>query len=383
MRGLRERHDVAILSFVNPQEPYDVESVREICRVVDVVPRIVFNPTRSRAIAAYLHASPRSQVDTYSRAFAGRLSAEIRTGCYDAIVASQMGTIEYGLQATGLPRVLDEIELGGFRDKGLEQPSTLRQIRRGLTWAKLTRYLRNLLPRYDAVTTASSIEMKHVLSVVPKYSGLHVVPNGVDTVRLRPNPATRDAGSLIYNGALTFGANYDAMRYFVGDIWPLILSSWQDNLSTCVPVPSLRITGSAKGVDLAPFGSPGVTFTGYVDDVAHEVSSASVCVVPLRVGGGTRLKILEAMALGTPVVATSKGAEGLDVTHGENILIADKPKDFAEHVLHLLSDDDRCRQIARSARTLVEARYDWGMIGQQFCNLVESVAAQKTVESSA
>jgi glycosyltransferase involved in cell wall biosynthesis len=97
-------------------------------------------------------------------------------------------------------------------------------------------------------------------------------------------------------------------------------------------------------------------------------------VIPIRQGGGTRLKILEAMALGTPVVSTTKGAEGLAVTRGKEILIADAPNDFAAQVVRLLQDLTLHRQLARNARRLVEEHYDWNEIGQRFVDLVEETA---------
>jgi glycosyltransferase involved in cell wall biosynthesis len=120
-----------------------------------------------------------------------------------------------------------------------------------------------------------------------------------------------------------------------------------------------------------------VRLTGFVEDVRLPVAGASVHVAPIRWGGGTRLKILEAMALGTPVVATSKGAEGLDVTRDRHIVIADEPSEFAVQVLRLLRDPNLRDDLARKGRALVEERYDWRAIGQRFVGLVEKVALQR------
>jgi glycosyltransferase involved in cell wall biosynthesis len=114
-----------------------------------------------------------------------------------------------------------------------------------------------------------------------------------------------------------------------------------------------------------------VRLTGYVDDVRPWVQASRVCVVPLRQGGGTRIKILEAMALGTPVIATSKGMEGLDVVAGEHLLVADEPADFARQTLRLLRDEALARSLAERARELVVEHYDWRAIGRDFVDLVE------------
>jgi glycosyltransferase involved in cell wall biosynthesis len=160
------------------------------------------------------------------------------------------------------------------------------------------------------------------------------------------------------------------MRYFLREIYPLIRDQHNEV--------SLTITGSTKGVDLTTLMlDESVSLSGYVDDIRPLVAGSAVCVVPLRIGGGTRLKLLESMALGTPVVSTSKGAEGLDVVNGEHLLIADTPADFATCTLRLLCDTRLRRRLAINARQLVEEKYDWKQIGQRFVDLVEDVASNK------
>jgi glycosyltransferase involved in cell wall biosynthesis len=207
------------------------------------------------------------------------------------------------------------------------------------------------------------------LRTLPGYRGrVEVVPNGVDCQHNRPGLVKPAPNTLVFNGALTYSANYDAMRYFLNEIYPLIQQQEPDV--------SLTITGSTSRVNLSDLRSDeSVHLSGYVDDVRPLVAGAWACVIPIRQGGGTRLKILEAMALGTPVVATSKGAEGLDVTPSRDILIADEPAEFAVQVVRLLHDPALREQMATNARRLVEQRYDWAQIGQCFVDLIEDVAS--------
>ena len=125
-----------------------------------------------------------------------------------------------------------------------------------------------------------------------------------------------------------------------------------------------------------PLGN-GAELTGYLNDIRPAVAQSWACVVPLRVGGGTRLKILEAMALGTPVVSTSKGAEGLAVTHGENILIADDPGDFAQAVVCLLGDESLRAKLSANGRRLVEERYSWKTCAHRLEQLLYQVIEQR------
>jgi glycosyltransferase involved in cell wall biosynthesis len=175
--------------------------------------------------------------------------------------------------------------------------------------------------------------------------------------------------TLIYSGSLTYHANYAAVDFFLRDIFPIIRAQR--------PGARLTVTGRLDGVPTERLSQqPGVTFTGYLDDIRPLIAGSMVNIVPLRSGGGTRLKILESLALGTPVVATPKGAEGLDLVPGRDLLIADQPADFAQAVLSLLADPDLRQTLRHNGRTAVEARYDFARIGESFCEFVESVVAE-------
>jgi glycosyltransferase involved in cell wall biosynthesis len=180
-----------------------------------------------------------------------------------------------------------------------------------------------------------------------------------------PKPDT-----LIYSGALTYSANFDAMEFFLNDIFPRVKASH--------PEVSLRITGGCNGVDVdrLPLDNR-VQLTGYLEDIRPTVAQSWGCVVPLRKGGGTRLKILEAMALGTPVVSTAKGAEGLEVTHEQDILIADTPDAFGRTVVRLLNDVNLRARLSANGRKLVEERYSWGSSAQKLEELIYKVAGNR------
>jgi len=136
----------------------------------------------------------------------------------------------------------------------------------------------------------------------------------------------------------------------------------------------LQVTGSTHNIDLSGFAQvPNLRFTGFVDDIRTVVAGSGIAIAPLRQGGGTRLKILEAMALGTPVVSTSKGVEGLQVVHGEHALIADTAREFADAIVRLRSDADLRVNIARRARALVEQSYGWANIGQGMSDMLEAM----------
>jgi glycosyltransferase involved in cell wall biosynthesis len=158
------------------------------------------------------------------------------------------------------------------------------------------------------------------------------------------------------------------VAYFLRWIWPEIRKA--------APEAVFKVTGKVDGVDISrlPLDAH-AQLAGYQADIRAFIANSWACVVPLRTGGGTRLKILEAMAVGTPVISTEKGAEGLAVTPGEDILIADTAADFAAQTVRLLGDPELRRRLAQNGRRLVEARYNWERIGGQFVNLVEEIGS--------
>lgn len=292
---------------------------------------------------------------------------------WDAVVALQMPVARYALRVNAATRILDvdtSLSYWAFESLG-GQKGTLSHLHHWVSWQKGYNYERRWLSRFHLGTLVSSIEMSYLQRMVRANGvAIEVLPNGVDCDHNRPGLAQPQPGALVYNGSLTYSANYDAMQWFLAEIYPRIRAQQ--------PEVTLTITGSTKGVDLVGLAlGDSVQLTGFVEDVRIPVAQASVCVVPIRKGGGTRLKILEAMALGTPVVSTTKGAEGLDVTPGYDILIADEPAEFAEQITRLLRDAALREHLASNARRLMETRYDWHGIGQRFVHLVEEAVAKR------
>jgi glycosyltransferase involved in cell wall biosynthesis len=162
----------------------------------------------------------------------------------------------------------------------------------------------------------------------------------------------------------------DAALWFCREILPQIQRQFSDV--------KLLIVGHHPRPEILTLSKqPHIIVTGHVPDVRPYYEQASVCIAPLRAGGGTRLKILEAMALGRPVVSTLLGCEGLHVTHGKELLIADTPSEFAEQVMRLFQSQTLREQLAHQARTRVEVRYDWNIIGQKLLKVYDDIARRQ------
>jgi glycosyltransferase involved in cell wall biosynthesis len=371
LRQLASAHEITLLAFAASGEaaPDHVEHMRAFCRRVEVISKPDYHPNSLRATAGYLSRWPRSLIDTYSQAMAHRVQAAVDADSADLVIASQLQNMRYLELARNLPTLLEEIEVTGYYERVHAASGTAARARAQLTVSKLENALHNLLARGCAVTVVSEAERELVLRAAPPGGRVEVIPNGVDTLRLRPlSDVQPQPFTLIYPGAVTYSANLDAVTYFINDVLPLVRRQF--------PQTRFLVTGGTGDIDVSGLAAqPGVTFTGYLPDVAAAVREAWSVVVPLREGGGTRLKVLEAMALGTPVISTRKGAEGLDVRHGANILLADTPDELAEAVATLFRDPALRAGLAGNARRLVEETYDWAVIGRRLLALIEDLAA--------
>jgi glycosyltransferase involved in cell wall biosynthesis len=365
LRILATEYEVTLVSFAEPHESVDVDApaLRGVCRETHFVRRTPFDANRLRARLAFFSPRPRSVVDTWSEEFAGQVRGVLAARYYDAVIVSQIDTAAYASCFDGYPALFEEIELGLMYAGHAGTAEASRRLRHSLTRSKHRRYLAGLLRHFAACTVASNEERRLVEQVAPGGPAIEIIPNGVHLpdyagVNVQPEP-----GHLIFTGAFTYHANYDAASWFLSDIYPRIKAARPDTRFT--------ITGDHADLPLPP--APGVTLTGFVQDVRQLIAGAWASVAPMRQGGGTRLKILEAMALGTPVIATSKGAEGLDMIPGRHLLVADDPSTFADATVRLLGDASLRQSLADEAARLVAARYDWQVIAPRFLRLVDGV----------
>lgn len=370
LRGLAAEHEVTLISFQRrPISDAGLAEARALCREVQLIPWHEFNPKIGRALAGFFSLKPRSVVDTYSPEMADAIRAHVRSGLYQAIFVSELGPAAYATEFGHLSAIIDDLELGVIAQQAEDELPIPQRARRNLMWAKQRAYVRELLPRFAACTVVSEKERQLLRQVAPDYHGVEVIPNCInlpdyDGVHVTPLPNT-----LIFAGAFTYRVNYEAMAWFLAEVYPLVRNE--------VPDVHLVITGDHAGLPLPSLD--GVTLAGFVDDIKSAVASAAVSIAPILQGGGTRLKILEAMALRTPVVATTKGAEGLQVTAGEHLLIADTPEAFAEAIIQLLQSESLRQQLASNAHDLVTREYNWSAVMPRLLDLVQRVANPASV----
>lgn len=367
LKGLAKVHEISLISFYSPEDGRpNIDALSPYCKSIYPVPRQEYNPTSYKAIAGLLSMAPRSVLDTYSKEVHELLVTHIDSDKYDLVIASQFDMAIYADQFRGTPALLEEIEIGVYADRYQQAQSFSQRIRHGSTWWKHKRYLAELMTKFKTVTVVSDTEKQLLQNTFPELTNLFVVPNCVDLEDYSKIQSKADKNTLIFTGSFRYLPNYEAMNWFIREVLPLIQEE--------IPQVKLIITGDHANLPIPAANN--VKLTGYLPDIRQKIGNAWISLAPIFSGGGTRLKILEAMALHTPVVATPKGAEGLSLENGRHLLIAQLPTDFAQACLQLLKDTSLRQSLADRAYQVIEEKYSWQAVMPRFLKLVEQTAVQ-------
>jgi glycosyltransferase involved in cell wall biosynthesis len=304
----------------------------------------------------------------FSEQLAASLREKIRSESFDII------QIEHSFLAPYIDAIPSDFRgrtVLTFHNIGVEQYHLIAKLNLGwwhrlsfwIKWQSMRGWESRYAERFDHVVTVSAHDAQWLQKKNPRLN-VSVIENGVDTLALRPLPEIESEPSLLFVGTMGYPPNVDAMLWFCDEIFPHIVRQ--------VPNVQLTIAGRAPKPAIQKLAQrPHISVTGNVDDLKPYYQRASVIVVPLRAGSGTRLKISEAMAYGRAIVSTTIGCEGLDVQDGENILLADTADEFANRVVQLLRDRARRQWLADNGRRLVEERYDWGLLCNAFLKIYD------------
>jgi glycosyltransferase involved in cell wall biosynthesis len=281
----------------------------------------------------------------------------------DIVQVEGIELARYGLQVHGPAVVFDDHNAEFL----LQRRACLTDLRRprrwpqalysAIQWRRLSAFERRACLGAGATLAVSAMDGQAIARLAEPVQPL-VVPNGVDTLAYRtdlPDNLPLRHPNLVFTGKMDYRPNVDAMRWFHAEVWPRVRER--------VPDVHLYVVGKSPSPEIERYGEgAGITVTGYVPDILPYFGGADVYIVPLRVGGGTRLKVLEAMASGLAIVSTRLGAEGIDLEHGRQAMLADTPDQFADAIVWLLRNPEECRALGSQARQAAEAQYDWRQI---------------------
>jgi len=307
------------------------------------------------------------------------VAQEVARGAYDVVVC------DFLAPAVNVPRDLNcatvlfqhNVEAMIWKRHHEVQTNAAKKAYLFRQWRKMVEFEAAACPRFDCVVAVSR-EDREMMEREYHVKNVYDVPTGVDTDFFRPSgERKRQPHNLVFTGSMDWLPNEDAIRYFTEQIMPRIRQSMPDVTLTVVgrdPYPGL--------VELSKRDSS-VMVTGRVEDVRPYMDEAAVYIVPLRIGGGTRLKIYEAMAMEKAIVSTSIGAEGLPVSNGSEIVLADDPESFAEATVKLLQNEDMAHEIGQRAAAKVRREFGWDIVADSFAAICERAIDLKGIPQPA
>ena len=365
MRHLARAHEITYVSFADPgEDPANIAGMREVCTRIETIPRrdppkgsVKFYVDTARYL---LNPLPYAVAKYRSREYRRRVQDLIDREHFDVVVCDFLFPTVNLPASLPCPSVLftHNVESEIWRRHAGTQAGRLQRALLRTQWRRMLKCEAAAMARFDVVLAVSDADAATLRALYAREltAPVHVVKTGVDTGFFAPDdPRQVKPRHLVFTGSMDWLPNEDAILHFCDEILPLIRQAEPDVTFSVVgraPTPAVRRLARAGSIEV----------TGRVDDVRPHVAQAGVYVVPLRIGGGTRLKIFEAMGMGKAIVSTSIGAEGLPVTHNRDIVIADEPGQFAAAVVRLMRDADARRELELAARQLVVERYDWSSV---------------------
>ncbi len=378
LEQLNKRYHITVISNVESpkDDPYIPEMQRLCEKFVPVpwkeIPRYTFRwywDVFKKSFSIY----PVPMLNDYSPELEQAVLDELHNGEYDLAICDFMQSTLNFRRVEGIPKILFQ--------HNVEATISLRHMKRAkdplfkifwwLQFRKMFYHEKRESAKFDAVIAVSELDKQRF----EEWYGLknvHVIPTGVDTDFYAPDPNVKVKKQIVFVGAMDWLPNHDAMLYFLEDIFPLIKKEEPDVKFVIVgrnPAPKLK-----KLVDQYP----DVEITGWVEDTRPYVQESAVFIVPIRIGGGTRMKIYEAMAMEKAIVSTRVGAEGLPLTDREHIYLEDEPEEFARAVLKLLRDEEVRQKIGKQARQYVYENFRWEKVADVFADICESVVKQRS-----
>jgi glycosyltransferase involved in cell wall biosynthesis len=372
LRSLAQRHDITLLCYGETSAP-EIQTLEEAGLHVQVVPPRA-TPSKlgllRRLFLNLFSALPYSVVKHHSQSFQAALDELLLGKNWDLLQVEWTPYMSFVSRKMPCPVVLatHNVECQIWARRAGQDRNPFRKLFFYLQAVKMRRFEKAALTRAACVSAVSKDDARIMESWGRKE--VQVVSNGADLESYRLEQEKETANRILSISSLDWFPNIDALNFFVRDIWPIIRSRRS--------AATFQVIGRNPPASLRErlADSPGVVFVGEVNDVRAYIQSAAVLVVPLRIGGGSRLKILEALASCKAVVSTTIGAEGLELQDGMHISIADQPLEFAAKVVELLDSPSKRRQLGQAGRARVVERYDWKAISKSLESLWQSAAAR-------
>lgn len=354
---------------------YDLEEAKrelgKLCRRIEVV----HLPIESSRIALYGMAlsslfthDPLSVNWVKSAGMRQQLRQLINDVKFDLVHFDTISLATYRDEVGRTPKILNHhnIESHLLKRRTLFEKNPLKRLYYALEGNKLERYERAACAEFDTNFTVSELDKQRLLELVPN-ARANVMANGVDVDYFKPDGTAAVPGNLLMASGMNWFPNRDAVLHMCNDIWPLLTEQ--------MPELSWTVVGASPPQEVLDLAArdPRVTVTGFVNDVRPFLAQAEIYLCPMRDGGGTRVKILDALAMGKAIVSTTMACEGIEVTPGKNVLFADTPREFVEQIKRLRGDAALCQSLGHEARKFVMDCYAWPVIGKNLSTVYQKL----------
>ena len=356
LKYLAARHRVTLVSYVRDTDRAEaISHLETLCAAVHTVP-MTRHPLHELLYLARSSATgqPWLMARDDRPAMRETIDQLARAQHFDVVHADQLNMAQFALRVCDARKVLDLHNALWTLYRRLWETlgPGLRRWLFGREWRLLRRYEGQMCRQFDAVLAVSEEDRRALIDVGAR-DDIRVIPIAIDTDEVAMVERAPTAPNVMHMGTMFWPPNVDGILWFLREIYPLVKATVLNVRCTLI--------GARPPQEIVQFGEtdPSIRVTGYVDDPAPYLRDSSLMVVPLRAGGGMRVKILNALAQGIPMVSTTLGCEGIAVRPGEHILIADEPAAFAEAVTRLLNDPVLAERLAKNGRALVEAQYDY------------------------
>ncbi len=312
-----------------------------------------------------------------SGTYTERLKALLRDRRYDLVHLDTISLLPYFSEVRHLPAVLDHhnIESHMLLRRAENEENALKKWYFKQEGTRLESIEAKFCPEFSLNITCSDIDKNRLETIAPA-SRVQEIPNGVDIQYFKPDPSVKQNCSLIFIGTLSWYPNIEAVRFIAQQLWP--------ELKQAIPQISIDIIGAKPPEDIQQLGEQDVHFNvhGFVDDILPYLDRAAIYICPIMDGGGTKLKILDALSMGKAIVAHTIACEGIEVENGKNVLFAHSVDEYIDAIKQLLSNEGLRREMGQSARRLIEDNYAYESVGKKLSAAYEQCVQAHTSKSA-
>ena len=353
LKGLSKRHEITLLSFIDGNDKVNIDKIKSFCEHIELIPK---NPRKLlllRVVLNLFETEPFSLSTFNSKRIRQRIRKTLIQKKIDIVHLDMPNMAQFYELVAHMPTVIDprdSITLNLRRRYPLEK-NLFQKAYQYIQWKKWKRYEAEMYAKFDKCFVVSDVDAEELRLLNSKID-IAIIPNGVDVDFFKPMRLKPDYPSLIFSGSMASFQSYDAITYFYKNIY--------GNVKAQVPNIKLYIVGKDPPQSVRDLTQDkSVIVTGFVEDIRPFIDRSTVYVCPIRSGSGIKNRLLEAMAMGKPIVAFTISCKALNVTHMENIFLADNCQEFTKGIITLLSNQRLREKMADNARQLVEKEYSW------------------------